>query len=109
MNLGKFYLSLSVANIQDSKVFYEQLGFKVIDGKIEEKWLVMQNETTHIGLFQDMFPKNTLTFMPSDARSLQELLKQRGVSISVEAKDGDGPAHFMIEDPDGNPILFDQH
>lgn len=121
MQLGNFSVSLAVKDLQASRAFYEQLGFASVagDGK---HWIVLKNENTKIGLFQGMFPKNTLTFNPgwdsdrntptnfTDIRELQSRLKAKGVSFAVEADGAStGPAHFMLMDPDGNPILFDQH
>ncbi|MFS0638164.1 VOC family protein [Mesobacillus foraminis] len=122
MKLGAFSVSLSVKDIHVSKAFYEKLGFKVLGGDIAQNWLIMKNENSIIGLFQGMFEKNILTFNPgwnenaenldsfTDVRELQKQLKEQGVKILSEADEsGEGPAHFTIEDPDGNPILVDQH
>lgn len=109
MELGTFSVSLAVKDIKNSREFYQNLGFAIIDGNESEKWLMMRNGNTFIGLFQDMFPKNTLTFMPEDARALQADLKRKGLKLISEADENStGPAHFLLEDPDGNPILFDQ-
>lgn len=122
MQLGAFSISLNVQDIQASKDFYEKIGFTVFGGDIEQNWLIMKNDTTSIGLFQGMFDKNILTFNPgwdeqaqeldtfTDIRELQQNLKSKGVSFISEADaTGEGPASFTLEDPDGNPILFDQH
>lgn len=122
MKLGAFSVSLSVKDIHVSKAFYEKLGFKVLGGDIAQNWLIMKNENSIIGLFQGMFEKNILTFNPgwnenaenldsfTDVRDLQKQLKEQGKKILSEADEsGEGPAHFTIEDPDGNPILVDQH
>lgn len=122
MQLGAFSISLNVQNIQASKDFYEKIGFSVFGGDIEQNWLIMKNGTTSIGLFQGMFDKNILTFNPgwdeqaqeldtfTDIRELQQDLKSKGVEFISEADEtGEGPASFTLEDPDGNPILFDQH
>jgi len=113
MNLGTHYIALAVTDIKRSKAFYEKLGFEADKrwGSVEEKWLMMVNGDIKIGLFQDMFPRNVLTFNPADARSLHERLEMEdGIEI-VQAANIDresGPCHFSIIDPDGNPILFDQ-
>ena len=117
MQLGAFSISLSVQDIQKSKVFYEKLGFESFGGNIEEKWLILRNGDTVIGLFEGMFDKNILTFNPgwnqnaeelsdfTDVRELQKLLKEQGVIFESEAEsNGTGPASFVILDPDGNPI-----
>lgn len=122
MQLGAFSISLNVQDIQASKDFYEKIGFTVFGGDIEQNWLIMKNGTTSIGLFQGMFDQNILTFNPgwdehaqeldtfTDIRELQQNLKSTGVSFISEADEtGEGPASFTLEDPDGNPILFDQH
>jgi len=122
MNLGAFSISLAVKDIQASKAFYEKLGFTVFHGDIAQNWLIMKNGDTVIGLFQGMFEKNILTFNPgwdsnakkldtfTDVRDLQRQLKAQGVELVSEADEHtSGPASFMAIDPDGNPILVDQH
>ncbi|MFE8700790.1 VOC family protein [Cytobacillus sp. FJAT-54145] len=122
MKLGAFSISLNVKDIHRSKEFYENLGFKTLGGDINQNWLIMKNEHTVIGLFQGMFEKNLLTFNPgwnqnaenledfTDVRKLQQELKKKGVKLIKEADEStEGPAFITIEDPDGNPILIDQH
>lgn len=122
MQLGNFSVSLAVKDIKASKAFYEKLDFTEIGGNVGQNWLIMQNGTTTIGLFQGMFEKNLMTFNPGwnhkaetlpefqDVRDLQAVLKERGIVPATEAEAAsDGPASFVIVDPDGNPILFDQH
>ncbi len=122
MNLGAFSVSLSVKDIEASKNFYEKLGFQSLGGDISHNWLIMKNGSTVIGLFQGIFEKNMLTFNPgwdenaenlesfTDIRALQNTLKENDVKFLSEADDStEGPASFTIEDPDGNPILVDQH
>jgi len=122
MELGNFSVSLAVKDIRASKAFYEKLDFEPVGGKLEQNWIVLQNGTTTIGLFQGMFEKNILTFNPGwnhekqtladfpDVRELQEEFRERGLEPVTEADpDGDGPASFVLMDPDGNQILFDQH
>ena len=122
MELGAFSVSLSVKDINISKSFYENLGFKVFGGDITQNWLIMKNNSCIIGLFQGMFEKNMLTFNPgwnenannldsfTDIRDLQKQLKAKGIKMLTEADESsEGPASFTIEDPDGNPILVDQH
>jgi catechol 2,3-dioxygenase-like lactoylglutathione lyase family enzyme len=122
MNLGNFSISLAVKDISASKDFYEKLGFTVFGGDISENWLIMKNGDHNIGLFQGMFEKNTLTFNPgwddsaqqvegfTDVREIQRTLKERGIEIVSEADPSTtGPASIFIVDPDGNPILIDQH
>ena len=122
MQLGAFSISLAVKDISVSRAFYENLGFSVFGGNQEQRWLIMKSGTTLIGLFQGMFEKNMLTFNPGwdsdaklvpgfeDVRSIQNNLKDLGVTLDQEA-DGSttGPAHITLMDPDGNPILIDQH
>jgi catechol 2,3-dioxygenase-like lactoylglutathione lyase family enzyme len=122
VQLGNFSVSLTVKDIKASKAFYEKLDFKQVAGKLEQNWVVLQNGTTKIGLFQGMFERNSLTFNPGwdherktpkdfqDVRELQRILKQRGIKLKTEADEKtDGPASFTLDDPDGNPILVDQH
>jgi lactoylglutathione lyase len=122
MQLGAFSISLSVSDIHASKAFYEKLGFEVFSGNIKEHWLIMKNGDTAIGLFQDMFEKNILTFNPGwdhnaqpldsfeDVRLIQKKLKEKGIHLVTEADpQSTGPASITLLDPDGNPILIDQH
>lgn len=122
LKLGAFSISLNVKNIHHSKEFYEKLGFKVMGGNIDQNWLILKNENTVIGLFQGMFNENLLTFNPGwnqnaenledydDIRTIQHKLKSSGIELISEVDSTTtGPAHFMIKDPDGNTILFDQH
>ncbi len=122
MDLGAFSISLAVKDIQASEAFYKKLGFKEFGGDISQNWLILKNGEHVIGLFQGMFERNTLTFNPgwsqdaqaldqfTDVRELQRQLKAQGIEFMVEANESTtGPAHFIVLDPDGNPILFDQH
>ncbi len=113
-NLGQHSTSLAVKNIRASKVFYETLGFTVLEGlgSVEDKWLIMQKDGITIGLFQDMFDNNIITFNPTDARSIHQYLKDKGVEFLTESETlsaESGPCHFVLADPDGNQILVDQH
>ena len=122
MILGAFSVSLNVKDIRTSKSFYENLGFQVFGGDVSQNWLIMKNGSCTIGLFQGMFEKNILTFNPgwdenatpldsyTDVRELQRQLKTKGITIETEAdEETSGPASFVVVDPDGNPILVDQH
>ena len=110
MEAGTFSISLAVKDIAASLTFYRKLGFEPIDGDQSQKWLILQNGDAIIGLFEGMFDKNLLTFNPKDVRSIQKKLEAAGVSL-IETADltTDGPAYITLEDPDGNPIMFDQH
>jgi lactoylglutathione lyase len=122
MELGAFSISLAVKDIEASKAFYEKLGFQVFMGDISQNWLILKNGEHTIGLFQGMFERNLLTFNPgwdsnaqkldtfTDVRELQKQLKAQSVELMSEADESTtGPASFMVTDPDGNPILVDQH
>ena len=122
MELGAFSISLSVKDIAASRAFYEKLGFTVFGGNQEQHWLIMKSGTTLIGLFQGMFERNMLTFNPGwdsdamtlpgflDVRQIQVRLKSQGVALDQEADETtSGPAYISVTDPDGNPILIDQH
>lgn len=109
LDSGKFSLSLTVKDIKISRAFYEKLGFTVFDGEEADNWLVLRNGDTVIGLFQGMFEKNLLTFVPKDVRAIQKKLKAEGIELITEAEGGEGPASITMLDPDGNPIMFDQH
>ena len=122
MKLGAFSISLAVKDIAASRDFYEKLGFSMFGGNQDQNWLIMKNGDHLIGLFQGMFERNALTFNPgwdqnaqpleeyTDVRELQRQLKAQGVALTTEADDsGSGPAHIAMLDPDGNPVLIDQH
>lgn len=122
MNLGAFSVSLAVADLDASRAFYEKLGFAVVGGDASENWLILRNRHHTIGLFHGMFETNILTFNPgwddfaqpvdkfTDVRDLQRSLKSQGVSLAVEADETTtGPGSFVLVDPDGNPVLVDQH
>ena len=122
MELGNFSVSLSVKDIAASREFYEKLGFAVFGGDQEQNWLILKNGAVVIGLFQGMFERNMLTFNPgwdgnaqpltsfTDVRELQRELKAQGVELVNEADETtSGPASFIAVDPDGNPVLVDQH
>jgi catechol 2,3-dioxygenase-like lactoylglutathione lyase family enzyme len=122
MQLGNFCLSLAVKDLDASRTFYEKLGFTNFGGDPARHWLILKNGDLVIGLFQGMFERNIMTFNPgwdgnartlrefTDVRELQRQLRMRGVKFRSEADESTtGPASFLIVDPDGNPILFDQH
>ena len=122
MELGAFSISLAVKDIEASRSFYEKLGFEVFGGDAAQNWLILKNGDHTIGLFQGMFDNNILTFNPgwnanaekldafTDVRDLQRRLKEQGVELEQEADESTtGPASFVVVDPDGNPILVDQH
>jgi catechol 2,3-dioxygenase-like lactoylglutathione lyase family enzyme len=122
VHLGNFSISLAVKDIHASLAFYQKLGFQQVGGDIAQNWVVLKNGTCKIGLFQGMFEKNMLTFNPGwdherqtpadfdDVRDIQKALKSQGVPLLMEADESStGVAHFMLSDPDGNPILVDQH
>jgi catechol 2,3-dioxygenase-like lactoylglutathione lyase family enzyme len=122
MELGAFSVSLSVKDIAASRAFYEKLGFKQIHGDQSQNWLILQNGASTIGLFQGMFERNCLTFNPgwanrgdhpenfTDVREIQKRLKDAGLKLMTEADEStEGPASCTLLDPDGNPVLIDQH
>lgn len=121
VSLGNFSISLTVKDLAASRSFYGKLGLKPVGGD-GKTWQIMQNDNAVIGLFQGMFPKNTLTFNPGwdrerktppnfeDVRSLQKKFKALGLTPEPAADEsGTGTAFFVLTDPDGNPVLFDQH
>ena len=122
MDLGAFSVSLTVKNLEASRSFYEKLGFRVFAGDAAQNWLIMKNGDHAIGLFQGMFERNILTFNPgwdgnaqklatfTDVRGLQRTLRAQGMELQQQADENStGPASFVVVDPDGNPILVDQH
>jgi len=122
MKLGAFSISLSVNDLDALKEFYQNLGFTQFGGSMETNYLIMKNDSTLIGLFQGMFEGNILTFNPGwdenaqalkeydDVRQIQKKLESSDIDILNPSKDTtSGPASFMVTDPDGNMILFDQH
>lgn len=122
MELGNLSISLTVKDIHASQAFYENLGFKPFAGAAAQRWLILKNGPHVIGLFQGVFDKNTITFNPgwdnsankletfTDVREIQRHLKSKGIKPVTEADESTtGPASFLVLDPDGNPILFDQH
>ena len=122
MDLGAFSISLSVKDIEASRDFYQKLGFEAIGGNTDDNWLILRNGDHVIGLFQGMFEKNILTFNPgwdqqcnetrsfTDVREIQRKLKAQGVTLASEADESStGPASITLVDPDGNPVLIDQH
>ena len=122
MELGAFSVSLSVSNIEESKVFYQKLGFEIVGGDQSQNWLVLKNGDHKVGLFQGMFEGNIMTFNPgwdqsrktlesfTDVRELLKEFEAQGINIIQESILGEsGPSSFSIKDPDGNSILIDQH
>ena len=122
MDLGNFSVSLAVKDLVASRAFYEKLGFVAMGGEPEQGWLILRNGAAIIGLFQGMFEKNILTFNPgwdadaqtlpsfTDVRELERQLDAQGVEfMSRTEPDTSGPASFIVVDPDGNSVLFDQH
>lgn len=122
MQLGAFSISLAVKDLAASRAFYEKLGFTAFGGDPAQNWLILKNGDHVIGLFQGMFDRNMLTFNPgwdqnaqpvegfTDVRELQRRLKEQGVALTAQADEStQGPAYLMAVDPDGNPILIDQH
>lgn len=119
MELGAFSISLSVKDLAASKAFYEKLGFAETGGG--EGYAIMINGASIIGLFQDMFEGNILTFNPglgqdtqrlsdfTDVRDLRNRLVESGIELATDTDpDETGPAHIILEDPDGNAIMIDQ-
>ena len=122
MELGAFSVSLAVKDLAASQAFYEALGFHVMAGNAEDNWLIMKHGDHAVGLFQGMFERNMLTFNPgwnqdgnavtpfTDVRDIQRHLRSQGIEIVTQADENTtGPASIIVRDPDGNPILIDQH
>jgi len=122
MELGSFSVSLAVKDLSASRAFYEKLGFAVMGGDADQGWLILKSPSCVIGLFQGMFERNMLTFNPgwdanaqelaefTDIREIQKTLREAGMGFAQEADETTtGPASFVVIDPDGNPVLVDQH
>jgi catechol 2,3-dioxygenase-like lactoylglutathione lyase family enzyme len=122
MNLGAFSVSLAVKDIRASRDFYLKFGFEIFHGDVEHNWLILKNREHVIGLFQDMIDRNMLTFNPgwdqdgretadfTDIRDLQKALKAAGLTMAAEVDEsGSGPGRCIVIDPDGNPVMLDQH
>lgn len=122
MELGAFSISLAVKDLEASRAFYQKLGFESVGGDASQNWLILRNGTTTIGLFQGMFERNIMTFNPgwnwqaepieafTDVRAIQKQLKEAGLELQTEADESTtGPASVVLVDPDGNPVLIDQH
>jgi catechol 2,3-dioxygenase-like lactoylglutathione lyase family enzyme len=122
MELGNFSVSLAIKDLAASRAFYEKLGFRVVFGSERQRFLILQNDTATIGIFQGMFDKNVLTFNPGwdrkmatlpefqDVREIQRTLESRGITLTTKADESStGPASITLSDPDGNQILLDQH
>lgn len=122
MQLGAMSVSLAVKEIDKSAAFYQQLGFEQVGGDRQQNWLILRNGDHTLGLFQGMFERNILTFNPgwdaqnqaldsfTDVREIQKQLLANGISLEMQANtETAGPASIMLTDPDGNPVLIDQH
>src|SRR5262245_5273818 len=122
MRFGNFSVSLSVKDLAASRAFYEKLGFRMITGNPSKNWIILQNDSSTIGLFQGVFEKTSLTYNPGwdrtgstlpdfdDVRDIQRMLKSKGLTLTTSADEAStGPASLSLLDPDGNPILIDQH
>jgi len=122
LKFGNFSVSLTVKDFAASRAFYEKLGFRAVGGNADKKWVIMQNDGSTIGLFQGAFEKNSLTYNPGwdrrafalpefdDVRDIQKMLKSKGIALTTSADESStGPASLSFVDPDGNPILIDQH
>ncbi len=123
LELGAFSVSLNVADLDASRVFYEALGFTISGGDAEHGYLIMKNGESTIGLFHGVFEGNILTFNPGltnrmerlerylDVREIAERLVDGGLGLQsgIDPEAGPtGPAHVTLSDPDGNAILIDQ-
>ena len=122
MHTGAFSISLTVKDLAASLAFYKELGFSQFAGEADQGWLILQNDVCTIGLFRGMFERNMLTFNPgwdskaqplaafTDVRDIQRKLRAANIPLVTEVDETTtGPGQFMVTDPDGNPVLFDQH
>lgn len=121
MTLGAFSVSLAVKNIEDSFAFYQKLGFTQVGGDVSQKWIILRNDSSIIGLFEGMFEHNILTFNPGwdmdsnnldefdDVRTIEKQLLKEGIDILRKTEQKEGPEHIVLQDPDGNVIMLDQH
>lgn len=121
MQLGAFSISLTVKDLDKSVAFYSDLGFSQMGGAVEHGYAIMKNGGALVGLFQGMFETNMLTFNPGwdqdasavdpfdDIREIKAAIAKAGHKIEHEQGGETGPASFVVIDPDGNPVLIDQH
>ncbi|MEZ4648246.1 MAG: VOC family protein [Candidatus Eisenbacteria bacterium] len=121
MELGAFSVSLAVKDLEASRTFYAAFGFEVVGGDAAQNWLILRNGNHTIGLFQGMFEQNILTFNPgwnaqaepldsfTDVREIARDLEAKGITLVQKNLDGTGPGSLVVLDPDGNPVLIDQH
>lgn len=111
--LGSYNISLNVKDLKVSIAFYEKLGFTPVDGlgSPDQHWVIISNGIAKIGLFQGFFPQNTITFNAVDARSIFNSVTESGIEpvVQIGMEKESGPCTFSVVDPDGNPILIDQH
>lgn len=122
MDLGTFSVSLTVTDLAASRAFYEALGFVAFAGDEEHGMVMLRNGSAVVGLFRGMFERNMLTFNPgwgpdceplpehTDVREIQRRLRAAGIEPQVAVDESTtGPGHLVVVDPDGNPVLLDQH
>ncbi|AOW20966.1 VOC family protein [Urechidicola croceus] len=117
MDLGTFSISINVKDLNLSLIFYQKLGFKIIDGghlndsfpdSEKIKWRILETKTLKIGLFQGMFNENIFTFHNKDVLTIQDKLKSNGVIFRKEVDSKSTYKSAMLIDPDGNKIMLDQ-
>jgi catechol 2,3-dioxygenase-like lactoylglutathione lyase family enzyme len=107
VDLGRFFLCLSVGDVSRSLEFYEKLGFQHVEGEDGKDWAVVERGDLRLGLFNGKAGKNLLNFLDGSVLKIFELLKERGVPVGAELEAvSDDRAITTVEDPDGNLITF---
>ncbi len=110
MNLGWCDVCLQVKNAANARTFYEDLGFRRVEGDDTEGWAVMSNGDQRLGLFEPQFQSEpiSLNFRGGDVLSVAEAIAEKGYTLESGPKQGkNGGASATLRDPDGHLIFLD--
>ena len=119
------HVGLRVRDLEKSRTFYEQLGFKFIIGPIGPEPVAIMEHPSGVNLnfilnaSDDASDKNILMDVPerhtgythialeiSDREAVLKQLDDLNISITETVELEDGTVFFFIRDPDGNVIEF---
>jgi len=107
MDLGWCDVCLNCKDVSASRDFYAMLGFRVVEGKIEEGWQVMTNDDLRLGLYHGHIPEAMLNFRGGDVFAIAEALQAKGLTFEKgPLLERDKSAAAILRDPDGNAIFF---